>query len=57
MIRISDLEANKKAVNNMAKKRLETLISLPRPKKFGIQQIISTVLAEKLPLPLKRIFK
>ncbi|MBK24830.1 MAG: hypothetical protein CME70_12600 [Halobacteriovorax sp.] len=59
MINLSDLDKSRRSTIAKVKRPREILVSLPnkRIKEFGIQQIISTLLAERLPLGLKRIFK
>tara|TARA_Y100000590_G_scaffold323369_1_gene366487 strand:+ start:214009 stop:214188 length:180 start_codon:yes stop_codon:yes gene_type:complete len=59
VINLSDLDKSRRSTIAKVKRPREILVSLPnkRIKEFGIQQIISTLLAERLPLGLKRIFK
>lgn len=59
MIRLSEIENKKNAVIAKVEKKREQLINLPsrNVREYDLQNLISTLLAERLPLGLKRIFK
>lgn len=59
MISLSEIEKKKNVVLARVEKPRELLVNLPtkRVREFRVQDILSTLLAEKLPLGLRRIFK
>jgi hypothetical protein len=59
VIRLSEIEKKKNVVIANVEKKRAQLINLPsrNVKEFDLQKLISTLLAEKLPLGLNRIFK